>query len=389
MSVIPRQYAASEPGRAPAARADRDAVPPREADEVGDDQEVVGEPHLADGLELEAQPLVELRVRRAVAPEEALLALLEELVEGIAPLRKRELRQQDPTQLDLHVAALRDLEAPPHRLLVPGEVERHLGRRLEVELVRLELPVVRVLQRVPRLDAEQRLVRVRVGSVEVVDVAGRDDGKPPLRRERGQRLEERLLDVDVPVLELDVGRVAAEDLREPVEVGLCIARAVLHERARDAPAEAAGEGEHALRMALEQLPVDAGLVVVALEVAERAELDEVAVADVVRREERQVGVALVLLPAIVDDVDLAADDRLDPLLLCGLEELDRARHRPVVGEGHRRHLELRCLPRQGRDPARPVEDRILGVDVQVDERRAHGKAMVVRRSAGQTRRICR
>ena len=46
-------------------------------------------------------------------------------------------------------------------------------------------------------------------------------------------------------------------------------------------------------MALEQLPVDARPVVVALEVAERAELDQVAVARRVVCQERQVRVPLV------------------------------------------------------------------------------------------------
>ncbi len=220
-------------GGTAAARPDRDAVAPGERDEVPDDEEVVREPHLADRLELEPQPLVELRRRRAVPPDEPLLALLDELVERVAALRQRELRQQDPPELDVDVAALGDLEAPAHRLLVPGEVERHLGRGLEVELVRLELPVVRVLERVARLDAEQRLVGVRVGGVEVVHVARGDQRQPALGRECGQQVEQRLLDVDVAVLELDVGVVAPEDLGEPVEVRLGVARPVLHERAGD------------------------------------------------------------------------------------------------------------------------------------------------------------
>ena len=50
-------------------------------------------------------------------------------------------------------------------------------------------------------------------------------------------------------------------------------------------------------------------------------------------------------------------------------ELDRARHRAVVCERHGRHLELGRLCGQRRDPACPVEDRVLGVDVEVDEGR--------------------
>ena len=87
-------------GGAAAARPDRDAVAPGEDDEVPDDEEVVREPHLADRLELEPQALVELRRRRAVPLDEPLLALLDELVERVAALRERELRQQDPAELD-------------------------------------------------------------------------------------------------------------------------------------------------------------------------------------------------------------------------------------------------------------------------------------------------
>ncbi len=376
-------------GSGAAARADRDAVSLREADEVRDDQEVVGEAHLADGLELEAQALLELGGRGAVALDEALLAQLDEVLERVAALGHRELRQPDPAELELDVAALRDLEAPAHRVLVPREVERHLRRGLEVELVGAEAPAVRVLERVAGLDAEERVVTRRVGRVEVVDVTRRDERQPPALGEPGQAEERRLLDVEPDVLELHVRVVGPEDLREPVELGLRVGVAALAERARDTSGEAARQGDHPRRVALEQLPVDPRLVVVALEVAERAELDQVGVARVVGREERQVRVALLEGPAVVDDVHLAPEDRLDPLLGGGLVEVDRARHRAVVGERHRRHLELGRLPRQRRDPARPVEDRVLRVDVEVDERGGHGRAIVEGRSAGHPRPGCR
>jgi hypothetical protein len=358
-------------------RPHRDAVPLREADEVRDDEEVVGEAHLADRLELEAQPLVELGGRSPVPLREAPLAELDEVVERIAALGDGELRQADPPQLELDVAALCDLERPAQRVLVPREVEGHLLGRLEVELVGAEPPAVGVLEGVAGLDAEQSLVAVRIRRVEVVDVAGSDERQPQALREARQPAERGLLDLHPDVLELDVGRVPAEDLREPVELRLGVGVAVLAERARHAPAQAPREGDQPRSVALEELPVDTWLVVVALEVAERAELDEVAVADAVGGEEREVRVALRLHPAVVDDVDLAAEDRLDALLLRRLVEVDRPRHRTVVGERHRRHLECGRLPRERRDPARPVQDRVLGVDVQMDERGGHGKAIVL------------
>ena len=54
-------------GRGAAAGADADPVLLGEVDEVPDDEEVVGEAHLADRLQLEAEPLVELRRRLAEA----------------------------------------------------------------------------------------------------------------------------------------------------------------------------------------------------------------------------------------------------------------------------------------------------------------------------------
>src|SRR4029077_557449 len=94
------------PGGRASPRADADAVSLREADEVRHDQEVVGKAHLADRPELELEPLRQLRRPLLVAPRETALAELDEIVERVAPLRRRELRQQDPTELDLDVAAL-------------------------------------------------------------------------------------------------------------------------------------------------------------------------------------------------------------------------------------------------------------------------------------------
>ena len=84
-------------------------------------------------------------------------------------------------------------------------------------------------------------MRVGVGRVEVVDVAGRDEREAPLRRELRQRLEDRRLDVEMRVLQLDVDVVAAEDLLQPVELALGVVHPRLDDRLRDAAGEAAGE----------------------------------------------------------------------------------------------------------------------------------------------------
>ncbi len=93
-----------------------------------------------------------------------------------------------------------------------------------------------------------------------------------------------------------------------------------------------GEDEQAVGVLREELAVDARLVVEALEVRLRDELDEILVARAVAHEDRQVVGALVaavlgapLLAPAGRDVELAADDRLDAGLLGGQVEVDRRR----------------------------------------------------------------
>ena len=66
----------------------------------------------------------------------------------------------------------------------------------------------------------------------------------------------------------------------------------LQQRLQHVAAEAAGGGDEALVVPLEQLPVDPGLVVVALEEGPAGELDEVAVAGVVLGQQGEVVVEL-------------------------------------------------------------------------------------------------
>ena len=218
-------------------------------------------------------------------------------------------------------------------------------------------------------------LRVRV--VEVVDVAGGDERDAGLLGEGGElRVDPRLL-VEAGVLDLDVDVVAAEDLGQAIEVRGGVLGPALLECFRDAAREAAGERDEPLGVAFEVPPVDARLVVVALEVAGRGELDQIPVALVRLGEEGQMRVALLLLGGVVADVDLAADQRLDAGLLRVLVELDGAGERAVVGESDGGHLELGGAGGEVRDPAGPVEDRELGVDVEVDERcLGHGKSIV-------------
>ena len=195
-------------------------LPLGEVDEVPDDQEVVGEAHLPDRLQLEAEPFAQRRrrpCRSASAGPSRRARRGSRTRRGRSATGNFGSRIRPSSISTLQRSATSSVRRSASAW--PGKSPRHLLRRLEVEVVGLELPVVRVLQRVARLDAEQRLVRARVLVAEVVDIAGRDRREPGRGGELGELRQDPRLDVEVGVLELDVDVVAAEYLREPVELG--------------------------------------------------------------------------------------------------------------------------------------------------------------------------
>ena len=74
---------------------------------------------------------------------------------------------------------------------------------------------------------------------------------------------------------------------------------------------------------------------------------------------------------LLADVELAADDRLDPGLFRGVDKLDGSENVAVVGHGHGGHVEFLYTLDEVLGRARSVEHGVVGVQVQVNEFR-HG-----------------
>ena len=91
-------------------------------------------------------------------------------------------------------------------------------------------------------------------------------------------------------------------------------------------------------------------------------------------------VGLGLRPALLEaaalrHVDLAAENRLDAAGAGVVVEDHRGEHVAVLGDRERRHVELDRFVQQFVDAACAVEERELGVQVQVDEVR-HSHSIV-------------
>ena len=99
-----------------------------------------------------------------------------------------------------------------HRFREVAEDQRHLLGGLQVELVAVVLQAVGVVDRLAGADAEQDVVRLEVGVLQVMDVVGGDELQVQVLRDRLQTDVDDLLLLDPLVLHLEEEVVGAEDV---------------------------------------------------------------------------------------------------------------------------------------------------------------------------------
>src|SRR6516164_7501395 len=138
-------------------------------------------------------------------------------------------------------------------------------------------------------------------------------------------------------------------------------------------------------MFAEQFVVDPWLVVKPLEKTRRYQLHQVVIALGILAEQDQmvrsprswlkiiavIGRLPGLLPAVesaaLGNVNFTTDDRLYISLAGFVEEIRRREEIPVVGYGHRRHLLPRRFIKQLGSLARPVQQAVVRMNVQVNK----------------------
>ncbi len=268
---------AHRPGARAAARSDPDAVALGPADEVGDDEEVarvaLGDDDAGLVLGLRAD-----RVRDAlgVARLQAPLDLLDEPGRLVLALGAREAGHVAALALgEADVAPLGDEQGVVAGLGQLAEQVPHLGRRLEVVAVAVELEPLGVVEPGAGLHAQQDLVRGGVGLGRVVQVVGGHERQVEVARDAQQVLADPPLDVQAVVHELAEHVARAEQVlelggRTTGLVVLAEPQPGLHLAGR-----AAGRRDEAVVVALEDLPVHARLEVEALEAREAGEAEQV------------------------------------------------------------------------------------------------------------------
>ncbi len=390
----PQAVGNATPGRRTSARTHPDTVLPGETDEVPYDQEVGREAHVPDDRELKVEPFhhlggqrVPIALPRPLHGQVAQVGVRPRLV-GVTgeAVGHGEFGQARFAELDLHVRPLGNEQGVVTGLRHVPEEMPHLRRRLQVVLGAVELEAVGVGQQRAGLHAEQRVVRHRVVAVGVVAVVRCEQGGVEASGDLDQLRVGPLLRGQAVVLQFDEEVVAPKDVLEPSRPPFGLRRIVRQQGLEDHPAQTSGRGDESGVMAFEQLPVEPGLVVVALEVGRRGQLHQVAVPLDGLGQQGQVVVELLptldVAPCVVDSppphralvarlpghVGLGADDRDDPLVAAGLVEVQDPVHVPVVRDAERRLPVGRGGGHEVAHAGRSVQHGELGVGVQMRKR---------------------
>ena len=364
--------------RRAAAGAHRDPAIPRRGDEVLHDQEVAGVARAVDDAELVRQPLRHLRwERRPVAALRALAreVLQQRLVAGVAG-RAGEAGQE-VLLLEVELAEVRHPRGVGERVRLAREQRPHFLLRLHVRFLSREAEPLGIVEVAPGTDREQHVVRLRVLPPEIVRVVGGDHADAQLLAQAEHPFRDQTLLGDPVLLDLQPEAVGAEGAREPLGAFLRLLVLPLAEVQRHLAREARGQAHDALGMLGEHLLVDPRTAVETLGEPDRGEPHQVPVPRAIAGEEHQVAVGgrrpgglLPRLPRPEREVGLEAEDRPDPLDLGLLVEAPGGVHVAVVGDRQAVHAQPLDVGHQLGNPVGPVEERILAVGVEMDER--HG-----------------
>ena len=360
------------------------------AHEVADHEEVAGEAHLRDDPQLELDAVLVLRLEAVGEAVRGVLLDLgaQEVVLGLAG-GKREPRH--PVDLAEHpvvgLDALGDQQGVvggAGHLGIP--VLAHFRGAAQVITITVELEAVGVVERLPRLDAQQRGVRFRLVFRDVMGIVRGQRWQIELLGDLEQSLPHAAFDREAVVHQFEEEVLLPEDVAVIGGRGQCLldlaeAQAGLHLAGR-----AAGGGDDPVGMRVDELAIHARLAVVAVEGGQAGELEQIAEAGGGARQHRHVrvgarardvaalavlvGAALARLPPehrllvvarLRREIGFNADDGLGRRFPGAPVEFRGTVHVAVVGHRHCGHLEALDLVEQCADLGRAVEHRILGV----------------------------
>ena len=306
------------------------------------------------------------------------------------PLGHGKLREGIFDRMQLQLAALGNLHRPCQHLGRIGKEPLHLLRAFHIELVAVEAEAFFIVNLRARLHAQHHVVGVRVLAAQVMRVVGRHQRNIQFLFQFKERLVNPLFFLEALVLNLQVKVALAEDVLVLLGHAARLFVAPGQQLLAQFPGQAARQADQALRVLGQITLADARLAIKAVQRSLGGDPHQIPVALLVLGQHEQM-VALVALARsamvlVLADVELAAQDRLDPFGLGGRKKVHRPVDVPVVGHRHRLLPQGSHTVHEFMNVASPVQQRVLGMQMQMREF-GHGYSNSSREAGGALRPI--
>ena len=247
----------------------------------------------------------------------------------------------------------------------------HLRRRLEVKLGLVAQPVL-VLHHLRGADAEHHVVRRMIASSQKMHIVRRDQTERELFCQLRQHAIAFALHLHPVVVQLDEKVLRAQDVSILRRSLSCLGDVVRLDCRINFARQATAQSDQSLGMRRQEFLVDPGRIMKTVEMRCCEQLYQIAIASLILRQQREMISGLAPRPGPIfvrsgRDICLATNNRFDSRLRRFLIKFDRAKKIPVIGDRHGRHLEFGRFLHQLPHPHRAIKQRILGMQMQMNE----------------------
>jgi len=362
-----------------AARIVPDAFLAGVAAEVPHNEKIGIKAHRVDDVQLVFQALAHLGVvcPAGIPPPDAVLAELAQVGLGGLPFRDGEARQVVFLVGKVHVAALGKFQGVCHRLGLFAEEFLHFLRGAQVVAVIIHAHPVRVGQHRLGLDGEQNILQAGILPLDVMGVIGGNVAGMVVITPFQEVAVDNPQFGNGMLLQFKEEVIGTKDLVIPVQLAARQVGSALDDQAGHLACQAAGGADQPFSVFRQEFVVNAGVVVIPLQLRRRGDFQQVAVACLVFRQQQQV-IGRAVQPGIPvghaagREVGFQPDDGADALLDGGIVELDHPVHGAVIGDCHRRHAQVFYPLDEPANIAEAIQQGILRMDVEVNK--GHGRS---------------
>ena len=309
-------------------------------DEIGNDQEVIHEPHGPDHVQLILQLFVILGIVGITLRKSPLTKLYQILITVRLPCREGKFGKMVVAEFKIEVTARSNLCRIFRSFRLIRKQCAHLIFALQIKLI-IGKPHT-IVQRFARLYTQKNIVVAGIFLPHIVCVVGHRQWDPGLLRDADQSRGCLLFFTDPVILDLQVETVRTKQLLQFRCFGFCILVSVIDKHLGNLAGNTAGQTDQTFRMFSKEAPVDSRLYVKALCKRFGDQIAQVMVALFVFAKQDKVRIVVIdpmflIFHSAGRHIDLTSDNRFDPLCTAGLIKGNCSVHYAMIRHGQRIH----------------------------------------------------